>query len=282
MAIGGCKYVSKITYEYIKWTAVYLMINKNQPLQSLQLFVGLTVIPFGSRIVRWRADKGGVYTGDEFRQYCLKIGIIQEFAATNTPQQIGMSERVGRTLCTIVECMLANSGFPTSIWGELFMAAAYLKNSILHKALKMKTPFKMFHKEEADLSHLCVIGVRTFVHTKDSRKLDAAAWKGEVCSYSEEMKLKDTSCRGERKRHLHRDTPAPTSSTFKVLSVARSVPPSWDIDDDTLDNDHISYGELLRDVRDYIGVLSFIANAPANHENAIGVSVDRQVQELVD
>ena len=49
-------------------------------------------------------------------------------------------------------------------------------------------PFKMLHGEEANLSHLCVIGARTFVHIKDSRKLDAAAWEGKVCGFSEESK----------------------------------------------------------------------------------------------
>ena len=124
VAIGGYKYASKITDEYTKWAAVYLLTNKNQALKSLQLFVGSTVIPFGGRIVCWRADKGGEYTGEEFRQYCLETGIIQEFAATNTLQQIGVSERVGRTLCAMVRCMLADSGFPSPMWGELFMAAA--------------------------------------------------------------------------------------------------------------------------------------------------------------
>ena len=75
----------------------------------------------------------------------------------------------------MVRCMLVDSGFPTSIWGELFMAAAYLKNRTPHKALKMETPFKMLHGEEADLSHVCVIEVRSFMHIKNSRKLDAAA-----------------------------------------------------------------------------------------------------------
>ena len=46
-----------------------------------------------------------------------------------------------------------------------------------------------------------------------------------------------------------------------------------------MDNDCISYDDLLRDVRDF---LDFTANAPANHENASGVSADPQVQELVD
>ena len=54
------------------------------------------------------------------------------------------------------------------------MAASFPKNRTPHKAVKMGTPFKMLHGEEADLSHLHAIGARTFVHIKDSRKLDAA------------------------------------------------------------------------------------------------------------
>ena len=46
------KYVSKAIDEYFKWTAVYLLINKNQPLQSLHLFVGSTVLPCSGRMVR--------------------------------------------------------------------------------------------------------------------------------------------------------------------------------------------------------------------------------------
>ena len=64
VATGDYKYVSKITDEYTKWTAVYLLTNKNQARKSLILFVGSTVIPFGGLIVRWRADKGDEYTGE--------------------------------------------------------------------------------------------------------------------------------------------------------------------------------------------------------------------------
>ena len=107
VAIGGYKYASKITDEYTKWTAVYLLTSKNQALQSLQLLVDSTAIPFGSRLVRWRADKGGEYTGKTFRRYCLETGIIQEFATTIMPKKIGVSERVGRNLCAMVRCMLS-------------------------------------------------------------------------------------------------------------------------------------------------------------------------------
>ena len=84
--------------------------------------------------------------------------------------------------------MLADSGFSSSMWGELFMAAVCLKNRTPHKALTMKTSFSMLHGEKADPQHLRVIGARTFVHIKNSRKLDAVAWEGKVCDYSEEKK----------------------------------------------------------------------------------------------
>ena len=62
------------------------------------------------------------------------------------------------------------------------MAAAYLKNRTPHKVLKMETTSKMLHGEEADLSHLHVIGAGTFLRIKDSRKLDAATWERKVCA----------------------------------------------------------------------------------------------------
>ena len=51
VAITGYKYVNNITDEYTKWTAFYLLTNKNQALTSLQLFVGSEVIPFVHRIL---------------------------------------------------------------------------------------------------------------------------------------------------------------------------------------------------------------------------------------
>ena len=71
----------------------------------------------------------------------------------------------------------------------------------------------------------------------------------------------------------------PTPS--KLSPLQDLVPPSWDLDD-TLYNDYISYENLLRDVRDYTGVLDFTTDIPANHENASGVLADPQVQGLVE
>ena len=87
----GYEYVSKITDQFTKWNAVYLLCTKDQAFASLQLFFTSTVIPFGSRIDTWQADKGGEYTGEDFKACCKETGITQQFEATNTPQQSGLS-----------------------------------------------------------------------------------------------------------------------------------------------------------------------------------------------
>ena len=148
---------------------------------------------------------------------------------------------------------------------------------------------KMRHGEEANPSHLRVIRARTFVHIKDSRKLDAAAWEGKLGCYSERRKFyrvwnPKTRRVVESRSVTFIETPPPhlLPPLLKLSLLQDLVPLSWDIDDNTLDNDYISNDELLRDVRDFTGVLDFTPNAPANHENASGVSTDPQVQELVD
>ena len=79
-AYGGFKDVSKITDQFIGWTTVYLLKNKSCAFDSFSLFVTSTVISCGGRVVCCRADKGGKYTSEAFKQYCLETGITQEFA----------------------------------------------------------------------------------------------------------------------------------------------------------------------------------------------------------
>ena len=48
-----------------------------------------------------------------------------ECTATATPQQNGVLERTGRTLSTMVQCMLKDGNFPDDMWVELFFTAVY-------------------------------------------------------------------------------------------------------------------------------------------------------------
>ena len=57
-ALGGYKYVSKISDEHTRWTEIYLLKSKDGALHAFQSFVQSMVIPSGVRVERLRADKG--------------------------------------------------------------------------------------------------------------------------------------------------------------------------------------------------------------------------------
>ena len=130
-AMGGFKYISKLTDYLTRSKFVYLTKSKSDALKTFQTFIQTEVIPRGARVKRLRADKGGEYIGKDFFTYCTSSGVRIEFAATNTPQQIRIFERDGGTLAAMIRCLLADSGLPSFLWGELAYTATYLTNRVL-------------------------------------------------------------------------------------------------------------------------------------------------------
>ena len=113
--------------------------------------------PQRTRLIRLRADKGTEFTSSEFRQYCLDIGVNLEFDSPNTPQQIGSNERAGRTIAGIVSCLLADSGLPHFLWGELMQTGVYLSNRAPHASPADETLYKALYGKDANLGHLRAI-----------------------------------------------------------------------------------------------------------------------------
>ena len=70
---------------------------------------------------------------------------MYEFASTVTSQQVGVSERDGKTLAGTVRYILTGFGLPKFLWGELMQTAAYLANRAPHAALKNATPYMALH-----------------------------------------------------------------------------------------------------------------------------------------
>ena len=189
VAKGGYMYVSKFTDELTRYKAFYLIRSKTEAIDTLVRFVEDLAIPYGRRVVRLRSDGGGEYRAGYFQKYCKQTGIIQEFTATNTPQQNGISERDGRTIMEVTRCLLQGANLPGWLWGEVCCTAVYLVNRLPHSALGFHTPyFKMFG-EQAALSHLRVVGARAFVHYEHHReKLQDRAWEGRLVGYSKDSR----------------------------------------------------------------------------------------------
>ena len=80
---------------------VYLLRKKSDTTEAVHTYNMCVAAAGGYRIETIRCDKGGENTGSEFRDYCKNSAIKLEYAATNTPQQIGVSERDGQTLAGV-------------------------------------------------------------------------------------------------------------------------------------------------------------------------------------
>ena len=158
-------------------------------MDSLALFNKGTVIPTGERIQRLRVDPGKELTNADVRQCCLDTGIKLEFSSQNTPRQIGANERTDRAIVNIVRCLLADSGLPKILWGELMQTAVFLSNRSPHEALTNGTPYKALYGKDVYLGNLRVIGSRAFAHHETyTKKLEHRAWEGRLVGHSMDSK----------------------------------------------------------------------------------------------
>ena len=140
-AMYGSEYVSKFIHHDTRWKAVYPVQSKGKAIDTLSYFIQAYVIPLGMRIQRLRRDKGGEYTAGYAREFCKQTGLEQEFAATKTTQQNGMSERDGRTIMNIMRCILIDTGMPKFLWGEICETTTYIICRSPHRALGGKSPY---------------------------------------------------------------------------------------------------------------------------------------------
>ena len=147
---GSFPYACKITDDYTKMKEVYLLRKKSDTTEAVHTYNMCVAAAGGYRIETIRCDKGGENTGSEFRDYCKNSAIKLEYAATNTPQQIGVSERDGQTLAGVTRCLLKDGDFPPSMWGELMLTAAYLLNRSPHSALGGATPYSKLHNKSPE------------------------------------------------------------------------------------------------------------------------------------
>ena len=68
------------------------------------------------------------------RATAFRRGCRSSTLAPTHRSKIDLSERVGRTFAAMVRCMLADSGPPKFLWGELMFTAAFLGNRAPHSA----------------------------------------------------------------------------------------------------------------------------------------------------
>ena len=150
------------------------------------------------------------------------------------------------------------------------MAASYICNRIPRSALNMETPYKKLYRKDADLSHLKIIGTRAFVYLRNPNKLGHTSWEGIVCGFNETEGNVYRIWNPKTRRVVESRSVVFIETSPNLLSAARRLSlqqdlesTSYDFSDDTLDDNHVSHDNMLRDVQNYISALDFDVDTPA-------------------
>ncbi|CAB1103214.1 unnamed protein product [Ectocarpus sp. CCAP 1310/34] len=204
---------------------------------------GRVAAPLGRRIEIIRCDRGGENVANIFTAYCMDSGITIEYAATNTPQQNGVSGRDGQTLTTITRCLMEDGAFPPTLWGELMMTAVDLSNRSPHSVLGGVTPYFKMYGKEADLSRLRVIGARSFVnYERYTKKLSDRTFEGKLCGFSRDSKT-------------YRIYNPATGNVVESRNVTFIETPAYSMPPSVLDDDNFYW----RDVLNFTSVLGKVS-----------------------
>ena len=136
----------------------------------------------GKVIKAMRFDGGSEYKSIEFN------GIIQQISTPYTQHQNGVSERLNRSLITMVRCMLSHAHLPLRFWDAAVLTACYLRNRLPICQGKL-TPYEVMNACSPKISHLKVWGCVCYalINVKDPHrfKLSPTSYKGIFIGYCE-------------------------------------------------------------------------------------------------
>ena len=115
------------------------------------------------RILSIRIDNAPEFVAGRLGSHFRDRGIMVQAIAPYAHSQNGKIERYIRTLEDGLQTLLADSGLPTSFWGDAVLTVQYLRNRLPTSALPADTtPFEAFYKKKPDISHLRVWGCQCF------------------------------------------------------------------------------------------------------------------------
>lgn len=162
------RYFVSFMDDYSRASSIYFLKRKSDVFEKFKEYQAMAEAFHGVKIARLRADNGGEYILNEFKNYCKINGIQLTFTVPYNPEMNGVSERLNRTLQDKATTMLLASNLKHVFWNEAILTANYLKNrsitSAVGKQFLSKTPAGIWFNKKPNLSHLRIFGSECFNH----------------------------------------------------------------------------------------------------------------------
>ena len=190
ISVGGNKYFISFIDDFSKKLWLYLIKEKFAAFTIFKSFKAHVEVENGCKIKILWSNGGGEYTSNEFRDYCRKNSIKQQFTTAYTPQQNGIAERKNRTILDMTRTMLKEKCLTKNFWAEAVACTAYLLNRCPSKSVKNMTPQEAWSDYKPSVSHIRIFGCIAYAQVPETKrkKLDDRGEKCIFIGYSEELK----------------------------------------------------------------------------------------------
>ena len=181
VAKDGYRYAMSFTDDYSSAIYIYFLRVKDDAVDALKQFLA-DCAPFG-KVKRLRADNGGEYLSQEFKNVLIEREIKWESSAPYCPSQNGTAERGWRTLFEMARCMLIESEVPKYLWTYAIMAAVYIRNRCYSQRTG-QTPFFLLTGHKPNLKKMKIFGTVCYGHIHEyKQKLDPRSEAGIFVGY---------------------------------------------------------------------------------------------------
>jgi transposase InsO family protein len=156
--------------DHSRFPAIYFLAKKSDVFDAFRKYKAWSENITGRRIGILRDDKGGEYIGKDFDDFLVGAGIRREHSVRDTPQQLGVAERMNRSIAEGITTLLSQSGLGRAWWEDAATHWLHTKIRIPSSATAPLTPFELFYGRKPDASALRPFGCLAYVHLqKDQR-----------------------------------------------------------------------------------------------------------------
>ncbi len=160
---GNCYWVSFVD-DHSRFPAVYFISKKSDVFGAFRCYRAWAENIAGRRIGILRDNKGGEYTSAEMDQYLMDAGIHCEHSIRNTPQQLGVAERLNRTLDEGITTLLAQSSLSHTWWEDAALHFLYRRMRLPSAATSPSTSHNLFYGKKGSIEWLRPFGCLVYVH----------------------------------------------------------------------------------------------------------------------
>jgi hypothetical protein len=193
-SLAGNSYSLILVDDYTRRSWVKFIPSKDMTYSVICVWIPEVEAESGEKLSALRVDGGGEFTSIALERYCKEHGIKLEYSAPYMHTENSVAERTWRTIDTMKNALLIDSGLPLNFWAEAMDTANYLRN--LLPSTKSNTnegeknviiPEERWTGTRQNVSHLKIFGSLAYVFIpKETRKKGdtARTWKGIFVGYS--------------------------------------------------------------------------------------------------